>query len=210
MYREHEHHEPEHHRRGRGGFPGGRRGEGPGPRGEGLGRRGDFCPWGGPGGPGGFGGPGLRGGRRGARRMPRGNVRAAILALLAERPMHGYEMIGELDTRTGGIWRPSPGSVYPTLQLLEDEELVTSVEQGGKRLFTITEAGRTEAGRSPEPWREVADQAGESAPHARDSIGQLVLALKQVLHAGDDDQQARALKIVDDARKKLYGILAED
>ncbi|GAB3670223.1 hypothetical protein GCM10027589_38680 [Actinocorallia lasiicapitis] len=196
MHRHHEHHD---HHGGPREFPG-----------RGRGRRGDFGPFAGPpfGPPFGRGGP--YPGRGGGRRMRRGNVRAAILALLAERPMHGYEMIGELDSRTSGIWRPSPGSVYPTLQLLEDEGNVTSLEQGGKRLFTITDQGRAEAAGNPEPWREVADEAGESVPHAREAVGQLAMALKQVLGAGTADQQARALKIVDDARKKLYGILAED
>ncbi|ROO90224.1 DNA-binding PadR family transcriptional regulator [Actinocorallia herbida] len=177
-----------------------------GPR-RGRGRRGDFGPWGpGGGGPrgGGLGGPG---GRRGRAR--RGNVKAALLALLAERPMHGYEMISELENRTGGIWRPSPGSVYPTLQLLEEEGLVTSAEQEGKRLFTITEQGATTAAADPEPWRAVADAAGDSAVKARESVHQLAVALKQVMMAGTEEQQARSLEIVGDAKRKLYGILAE-
>src|SRR5258707_548942 len=82
------------------------------------------------------------GGRGGGPRVRRGNVRAAILALLAERPMHGYEMIQELEARTNGLWRPSAGSIYPTLQLLEDEGLVTGEESEGKRRFTLTDGGR--------------------------------------------------------------------
>ncbi|MEO5874488.1 MAG: PadR family transcriptional regulator [Streptosporangiaceae bacterium] len=177
--------------------------------GDRRGRRGDFGPWG-PGFDGrGRGGP--RGGQRGrGGRARRGNVKSAILALLAERPMHGYEMIGELDTRTGGIWRPSPGSIYPTLQLLEDEGMVTSEEQGGKRLFTVTDTGREEAASNPEPWQEVTDEAGASAPQAREAIGQLVMALKQVMMAGSETQQAKALDVIVEARRKLYGILADD
>ncbi|MDX6744971.1 PadR family transcriptional regulator [Actinocorallia sp. A-T 12471] len=171
------------------------------------GRRGDFGPWG-PG-PGGFGGGPRGGGRRGGGRARRGNVKAALLALLAERPMHGYEMISELENRTGGIWRPSPGSVYPTLQLLEDEGLVTSAEQSGKRLFTITELGTAEAVKDPEPWQAVADAAGDTAVKARESVHQLAVALRQVMTAGTEDQQTRALEIVGDAKRKLYGILAE-
>ena len=75
------------------------------------------------------------------------NVRPALLALLLERPMHGYEMIQELEARTGGVWRPSPGSVYPTLQLLEDEGLIAGEEGEGRRRFTLTDAGRAEAER---------------------------------------------------------------
>ncbi|GAB2819234.1 hypothetical protein GCM10022221_16330 [Actinocorallia aurea] len=180
--------------------------EGIGPR-RGRGRRGDFGPWG-PGGGGPRGG-GFGGGRRGGGRARRGNVKAALLALLADRSMHGYEMISELENRTGGIWRPSPGSVYPTLQLLEEEGLVTSAEQEGKRLFTITEEGRTTAAADPEPWLAVADAAGSSAVKARESVHQLAVALKQVMTAGTEEQQARALEVVADAKRNLYGILAE-
>src|SRR6266567_4286449 len=93
---------------------------------------GGFGGWGGPFGPGGFG--------RGPK-VGRGDVRAAILVLLTEGPMHGYQVIHELTDRSGGMWRPSPGSVYPTLQLLEDEGLVRSEEVEGKRIFQLTEAG---------------------------------------------------------------------
>src|SRR5438067_13394684 len=88
-----------------------------------------------------------RRGRRGGpgRRARRGDVRAAALALLSERPMHGYEMIQELEERTDGVWRPSPGAVYPALQLLEDQGLVTADAGAGKRLFSLTDAGREEA-----------------------------------------------------------------
>ena len=81
----------------------------------------------------------------------RGDIRSAILALLAERPMHGYEIIGELTERTDGLWRPSPGSIYPTLQLLEDEGLVTAQadEAGGKRRYALTEEGRGRRPTSP-------------------------------------------------------------
>ncbi len=70
--------------------------------------------------------------------------------------MHGYEMIQEIGERSGGAWRPSPGSVYPTLQLLEDEGLIVSASEGGKKLFTLTDSGRTEAESGPEaPWEEA-------------------------------------------------------
>jgi DNA-binding PadR family transcriptional regulator len=155
-------------------------------------------------------GPRGRGGR-GGRRTKRGNVRAAILALLAERPMHGYEMIQELETRTGGIWRPSPGSVYPTLQLLEDEGLITGEQSSGKRLFSIAEAGRVEAEaqRTP-PWAEITEDAGEAATHVQGALGQLMMAIRQVMHAGSEEQKARALEVINDARRRLYGILADD
>ncbi|MEU8804306.1 PadR family transcriptional regulator [Spirillospora sp. NPDC048819] len=174
-------------------------------------RRGDqFGPWG-PGGPGFGPGPGHRGRGGRGRRTRRGNVRAALLALLAERAMHGYEMIQELDGRTGGVWRPSPGSVYPTLQMLEDEDLVTSEEQGGKRLFSLTDAGREAAsGQATAPWDEVTAAAGENALRGREAVGQLMGALHQVMAVGSETQKARALDVVNDARRRLYGILADD
>jgi DNA-binding PadR family transcriptional regulator len=156
-------------------------------------------------------GPRGRGGGRGGRRTKRGNVRAAILALLAERPMHGYEMIQELETRTGGLWRPSPGSVYPTLQLLEDEGLISGEQSSGKRLFAVTDSGRAEAQsqKSP-PWAEITEDAGEAATHFHTAMGQLMMALRQVMHAGTEDQRERALGVINDARRRLYGILADD
>jgi DNA-binding PadR family transcriptional regulator len=156
------------------------------------------------------GGPRGRGGR-GGRRTKRGNVRAAILALLAERPMHGYEMIQELESRTGGLWRPSPGSVYPTLQLLEDEDLITGEESAGKRLFALTDTGRAQAqALETSPWDEITENAGEAATHGRAAVGQLMMAFGQVMQAGSEEQRGRALEVISDARRRLYGILAED
>jgi len=174
-------------------------------------RRGAFGPWGAPFGPPGpdlWGGPH---GRRHGRRMKRGNVRAALLALLAERPMHGYEMIQELENRTSGAWRPSPGSVYPNLQMLEDEGLVTSREEGGKRLFSLTGTGRREAARHGDaPWREFAEQPDEGVLHTREEVGRLLNALQQVMATGSTEQRSRALELIADTRRKLYGILADD
>jgi DNA-binding PadR family transcriptional regulator len=160
----------------------------------------------------GFGpGFGTRGRGRGGRRTKRGNVRAAILALLNERPMHGYEMIQELESRTGGLWRPSPGSVYPTLQLLEDEGLISGEQSSGKRLFALAEAGRAEAqAQQAPPWAEITEDAGEAATHVQTAIGQLMMALRQVMHAGSEEQRERALEVINDARRRLYGILADD
>src|SRR6266540_4346007 len=108
-------------------------------------------------------------------RARRGDVRTAILALLAERPMHGYEMIQELSGRTGGMWRPSPGSVYPTLQMLEDEGLISSQETEGKRLFSLTDTGREEAGRhSPgqAPWELLNAGVDQATLRMRDAVFQ--------------------------------------
>jgi DNA-binding PadR family transcriptional regulator len=138
-------------------------------------------------------------------------VRAALLALLTERPMHGYEMIQELDNRTGGIWRPSPGSVYPTLQLLEDEGLIISEASEGRKRFTLTDAGREEAAKVTEPWAQYADDDTMSTVNEfrKASFG-VMNALGQVGFSGSDEQRARALEVLDETRRKLYAILAED
>jgi DNA-binding PadR family transcriptional regulator len=162
------------------------------------------------GGPFGPPGPWGFGGRRRGRRS-RGDVRAAVLALLAERPMHGYEMIQELERRTGGVWRPSPGSVYPTLQLLEDEDLITGEESEGRRRFALTDAGRAEAERQGQrlPWEEVTAGVAPLAWNLRDALGQIAQAAWAVAGAGNEAQQAKALEILKDARRRLYAILAE-
>jgi DNA-binding PadR family transcriptional regulator len=155
-------------------------------------------------------GPWGHGRGRGRGRRGRGDVRAAILALLAERPMHGYEMIQELEARTGGVWRPSPGSVYPTLQLLEDEDLIAGEEGEGRRRFALTDAGRAEAERQGQaPWETVTAGVAPAAWSLRDAIGQIAQAAWSVAGAGTEAQQARALEILHEARRRLYAILAE-
>ena len=155
---------------------------------------------------------GHRGRGRGKGRRGRGDVRSAILALLAERPMHGYEMIQELEARTGGVWRPSPGSVYPTLQLLEDEGLIAGEEGEGRRRFALTDAGRAEAERQGgrAPWEEVTAGVAPAAWNLRDAIAQTAQAAWSVGSAGSEAQQGRALEVLNDARRRLYAILAED
>ncbi|MEV6166230.1 PadR family transcriptional regulator [Streptomyces sp. NPDC052052] len=192
----------------------GRRGPGHQRQGDFEGRRaafGQFGPpfGGGPFGGGPFGGRGRGGGRGRARR---GDVRASILALLKDRPMHGYEMIQEIGERSGGTWRPSPGSVYPTLQLLEDEGLIVSASEGGKKLFTLTDSGRAEAeSGSDAPWEEVGRGVDwEGAREIRQAGFGLMEAFGQVWKTGSADQREKALAVVNDARKRLYLILAEE
>ncbi|SBT37805.1 PadR family transcriptional regulator [Micromonospora narathiwatensis] len=153
-----------------------------------------------------------RGGRgRGRGRRP--NVRGAVLALLTERPMHGYEMIQEIDSRTGGAWRPSPGSVYPTLQLLEDEGVIAAAadSDGGRKRFALTEQGRDEAAAAAQnpPWAEFAETTVNSWHDIRDAGQQAMHALRQVMMTGTDDQRERAAQVLDETRRKLYAILAE-
>src|SRR3954454_10332510 len=152
-----------------------------------------------------------RGHGRGRHRVRRGDVRSAILALLDDRPMHGYEMITELEERTGGRWRPSAGSIYPTLQLLEDEGLVSAEEVDGKRVFSLTDSGREavpERTEGKRPWEE----GDEDSPRfeARKELFRLIGAAKQLGRADDDEQLTKAAEILKDARRKLYGILAEE
>ena len=185
------HHGPGHH------APGGEHGHGRRNRRYRMHREGGF--------------PGFLG--RGAR-AGRGDVRAAILALLAEEPMHGYQIMRELGERSGGVWRPSPGSIYPTLQQLEDEELVRpETGDGGRRVFTLTDAGReaqSAAAGGPAPWEEVGAEGDASALELRDLVGQVMGAARQVLHAGESAQIAQAKAVLRETRRKLYRILAED
>ncbi|MDX1889768.1 PadR family transcriptional regulator [Mycolicibacterium sp. 050158] len=166
------------------------------------------------GGPG-FGGPGFgrgpRGGGRGRGRGRRGDVRAAILTLLTERPMHGYEMIQEIAERSQDLWKPSPGSVYPTLQLLVDEDLIVGTESdGSKKLFELTDAGRAAAEKiETAPWDEITEGADPGAVNLRSAVGQLMGAVKQSFFAANPEQQKRIVDVVNNARREIYGILGE-
>jgi DNA-binding PadR family transcriptional regulator len=167
---------------------------------------------GGPGGPGGWGGgPGFERGQRRGGRGSRPNVRPAVLALLLERPMHGYEMIQELESRTGGIWRPSPGSVYPTLQLLEDEGLIVPETSGGRKAYTLTDAGRAEAETAAQnpPWAQFTDDNMSQVQDFRDAAVGIMSALKQVGFNGTPEQRAKALEVLNETKRKLYAILAD-
>lgn len=163
---------------------------------------------------GGFGfGPGPRGPRGGGRgRGRRGDVRVAILALLAERPMHGYEMIQQIAERSNGLWKPSPGSVYPTLQLLVDEGLIVGTEtEGSKKLFELTDDGRAAADKvETPPWEQITDDAGPDHANLRTAVGQLMGAVAQSAYAANDEQRARILDIVNNARREIYGVLGEE
>ena len=150
----------------------------------------------------------------GGRRARRGDVRTALLALLADEPMHGYDLIRRLEERSGGAWRPSPGSIYPTLQMFEDEGLVTSEEQDGKRVYTITDAGRAELEErreergGDEPWSF--GPSSEGLTQLRESGFQLVAAAMQVARTGSEAKRKEAAETLAEARKKLYALLAED
>ncbi|GGK90057.1 PadR family transcriptional regulator [Mangrovihabitans endophyticus] len=168
--------------------------------------------WGGPG-PGGWGGPGGPRGRRRGGRGGRPNVRPAILALLHERPMHGYEMIQELDSRTNGFWRPSPGSVYPTLQLLEDEGRIQAESGGGRKRYTLTDEGRSEAETAAQnpPWTEFTEDSDTMSQFQdfREAAVGIFAALKQISLSGTPEQREKGIEVLNDTKRRLYGILAD-
>ncbi len=147
------------------------------------------------------------------RRAGRGDIRAAILALLAEQGMHGYQIIRELSERTGGAWNPSPGSVYPTLQQLEDEELVREQKSDtGRRVYELTDAGRERAAElpSPPPWEQAAAEAHDEHGDLRSLVFQVIGAVRQVAAAGTPAQLEKAQEVLRGTRRGLYQILAEE
>jgi DNA-binding PadR family transcriptional regulator len=151
-------------------------------------------------------------------RVRRGDVRAAILDVLATEPMNGYQIIQQIAERSGGAWKPSPGSVYPTVQQLEDEGLVEGAESEGRRLLTLTEAGRAYVEEHPDElaatWRAFDDAAEAERSNGgldlKPVIGQTMSAVWQVVTTGTRQQQAEAAEILADARRRLYGLLAEE
>lgn len=150
-------------------------------------------------------------------RVRRGDVRAAILDVLAVEPMNGYQVIQQIAERSGGVWKPSPGSVYPTVQQLEDEGLVQGTEVGGRRLLRLTDAGRTYVEQHLDElagtWRGFEDPAeevdGGAAPDLKPAIGQVMGAVWQVVTTGTRQQQAEAAEILADTRRRLYQLLAD-
>ncbi len=149
-----------------------------------------------------------RGSWGGGRRMRRGDIRKAMLVALREGPANGYEIMRRLEEMSGGLWRPSPGSVYPHLQMLEDAGVVESNEVDGSRTYTLTESGREEAERAAMPGQE-----GESEDQIRNlrlAAAQLMGAAKQLSGVGEGPQIDRGIAVIQKARKELYQILGED
>jgi len=178
----------------------GPRGRGPGPRRGGR--------HGGPQ----FGFPGF-GPPRGPRAR-RGDVRAALLVLLGEEPRNGYQLMQEIEQRSDGVWRPSPGSVYPALQQLEDEGLVRVAPGEGRKQFELTDAGRAyvdeHADELGTPWDAVKGDMGEGAWELMGAMRQIGMALFQLTHSGTEAQQAQAKEVLAETRRALYRILAEE
>ena len=157
----------------------------------------------GPGGPFGRGGPKAR----------RGDVRTAALLLLDEGPRNGYQIMQDIEERSDGVWRPSPGSVYPALQQLEDEGLVRTTETDGRKQYELTDAGKAYVAERdeelPPPWEEMTGGFSDDMKAAGSNMRDVALAFSQVMRAGSPSQIAEASKILADARRSLYRILAD-
>jgi DNA-binding PadR family transcriptional regulator len=162
---------------------------------------------------------GLRGfGRHGFGGRPRarrGDVRAAILDLLAEgQPWNGYQVIQTIAERTHGVWRPSAGSVYPALQQLEDEGLISPQGEGRRRMYTLTDEGRAYAEEHADElrssWDAVAGMTDDAALELGDMIRQVMMAVMEVRRAGSPAQLAEARRVLTETRRSMYRILADD
>src|SRR5437016_3925135 len=160
---------------------------------------GAFPPGGGPFGPG--------------RKARRGDIRTAALLLLAEQPRNGYQIMQEVEERSEGVWRPSPGSVYPALAQLEDEGLIRSDQIDGRKVFVITDQGRElleqRGSETPAPWEQISGDVSEAAFEIRHLIRDVAYAFAQVMRTGSDAQIAKARDVLVQTRRDLYGILAD-
>ncbi|MGO2756559.1 PadR family transcriptional regulator [Brachybacterium alimentarium] len=175
-------------------------------------RDGGFGPHGGGrgGGRGRRGGPDRRG--RGPHRAPRGDVRTAVLLLLAEEPMHGYQLMQTITERTGSRWRPSPGAIYPTISQLEDEGLVITEKSGGRKLASLTEAGHAHVEENSSTWADPFPAAAQSADDEvidlRELAHGLLGAVREMARTGSDEQVRQAAVLLEETRRGLYTILA--
>jgi DNA-binding PadR family transcriptional regulator len=151
-------------------------------------------------------------------KVRRGDVRAAILDMLREEPMNGYQLISQIAERSGGAWKPSPGSVYPTIQQLEDEGLVEADDERGRRTLRLTDEGRAYVEQHPDELAAVWEPFGERREDVRPGgeyaalkpeIGQVMAAVWQIVTTGTDRQRRDAINILIETRRKLYGLLAD-
>jgi DNA-binding PadR family transcriptional regulator len=148
-------------------------------------------------------------GRRGRGRVPRGDVRTAVLLLLTEQPMHGYQLMQAIADRTGGRWQPSPGAIYPTISQLEDEGLVTLTASAGRKLVTLTDAGREYVVANPgDPFTPFVGDGQETVVDLRDALEQVHAAVRQVARTGTAAQVEAAGKLLAETRRSLYLLLA--
>ncbi len=178
-------------------------------------------------GPGGFGGPGPRGfgppfgfggprggfrGRHGGKAR-RGDIRTAALLLLAEEPRNGYAIMQEVEQRSSGVWRPSPGSVYPALAQLEDEGLIRAEEVEGRKQFAITDAGREQVNARPQdapaPWDTLADGVSTEVQELFGLMRQVGMAAVQLVQTATEKQLSEAKQVLTETRRAIYKILAD-
>jgi DNA-binding PadR family transcriptional regulator len=160
-----------------------------------------------------FGGFGPGGPRGRGRKARRGDIRTAALLLLAEEPRNGYQIMQEVEERSDGVWRPSPGSVYPALQQLEDEGLIRSQETDGRKLFALTDEGRAYIEKrdesDPAPWKQMSGDISEGVLELRTVIREVWYAFVQIMRTGSEAQMTKARDVLADARRELYRILAD-
>lgn len=149
--------------------------------------------------------------KRAGSRVGKGDVRAAVLALLAEKPMHGYQIIREIEERSGGAWKPSAGSVYPTLQLLADEGLIQVEESNDRKIYSLTEAGRevVAGDDATAPWATTEAETGTGFAALPKAGFELAQAAAQVGRTGSPEQVQEAVAILEESRRKLYSLLAK-
>jgi DNA-binding PadR family transcriptional regulator len=147
-------------------------------------------------------------------RMRRGDVRAAILALLKEEPRNGYGIIQEIERCSEGLWKPSAGAVYPALQQLEDEGLIEQVDNGGRQEYRLTESGSQYVQEHGEelnaPWENGSNGPAEGTIGLLGLVRQVGMAAVQVAQAGSPAQVTEARTVLTETRRKLYGILASE
>ena len=157
-----------------------------------------------------FGGPR---GFRGHGKARRGDIRTAALLLLAEEPRNGYAIRQEIEERSNGVWRPSPGSVYPALAQLEDEGLIRSEEIDGRKRFAITDAGREQVAARPQdapaPWDTLADGVSQDVQELLGLMRQVAIAATQLVQTATEKQVAEAKKVLSETRRAIYKILAD-
>jgi DNA-binding PadR family transcriptional regulator len=159
------------------------------------------------------GGPGRGGWRGHGGKARRGDIRTAALLLLAEEPRNGYAIMQEIEERSNGVWRPSPGSVYPALAQLEDEGLIRSEEADGRKQFAITDAGREQLAARPQdaasPWDTLAGGVSQDVKELMGLVRQVAIASSQLVQTATENQLAEAKKVLSDTRRAIYKILAD-
>jgi DNA-binding PadR family transcriptional regulator len=147
-------------------------------------------------------------------RAKRGEIRAGILALLKEQPLNGYQVMQELERRSHGVWRPSPGSIYPTLQQLEDEGLIAAQETGEGKIWELTTKGAGWLAKHPRraaaPWKAVADSAAGGYVALLDLMRAVTMTSRQIVQLGTPAQKDAAVELLRQTRKGLLRILADE